>query len=311
MLNEKKILQPMLCELSQPFDSPDYIFETKYDGIRAIIEVTDQGLYQIQARSGADKTHLFPEFNFKTRYSCLLDGEIVCKPKEIDATAPNMGGNFNAVQHRTNRINGVQQAVRDYPATYMAFDLLAADGIDLKRQPLMKRKELLRAVLTPTENVLIGTYIEEHGIQAFEQAKAEGAEGIVGKLKTGFYVPGKRIWLKCKTWQEDEFVICGYTAGTGWRATTFGALVLGKETAGKDIIYVGSVGTGFNDRQIDELYVRMNGLKGNCVFYPVPKDLDRPTWIRPEVKCKVKFLEYTGSDGSGLLRFPSYQGMVS
>jgi len=290
------MIKPMLCELkSEPFKDDRYLWEVKYDGIR-IIAGAQQGGYSLQARSGTDKTETFPELNIVTKVSAVLDGELVCY-KEGKLI-------FNGIQRRVNRINNVLLASKAFPATYEVFDILLADGQDLQRLPLEERKQILSAVLIETDNVKVAPTSDD-GIELFEQVQGNHMEGVVGKLKTGTYHQGKRGWFKVKAVQSSEFYICGYTEGTGWRASTFGALVLGKlNTTG--LHYVGSVGTGFNEDEIRRLCNRMASAGGApCPFGTEP---EKATWIKPVISVMVQFLEMTDD---GRLRFPSYKGMTN
>ncbi len=304
-----QIYEPMLCEISPVFDSPDFIWENKLDGIRAIVTVSDK-LYHIQARSGTDKTALFPDIQVKTRVPAVLDGEIVCYKDGKPA--------FNLIQHRTNRSKGITVAIAAYPATYVVFDILEAAGQDLRGMPLMKRKEWLEKILIPSENVKLGEFTDGAGTALFQNALDNAVEGVVGKAKNGIYTPGARNWLKCKISQEDTFAIVGYTQGTGWRANSFGALILARvpplDKLSNNVVeygmkYVGQVGTGFDSVEIQRLYSRMSELKvGSSPMGYEPPGLLQPTWLKPTILCRVKFLEYTND---GVLRFPSYKEMVN
>lgn len=289
------MIKPMLCERRpDPFNNDRYLWETKYDGIRIIAGV--QGGYSLQARSGTDKTNLFPELNLETKVSAVLDGELVCY-KEGKLV-------FNGIQHRANRINNVTLASREHPATYEVFDILMADGQDLQHLPLTKRKEILKSVLVPTNNVRVAPCYAD-GIFLFQEAMDNHTEGVVGKLKTGTYRQGKRDWIKVKAIQSGEFTICGYTEGTGWRASTFGALVLGKYHD-DGFAYVGSVGTGFDEDEIRKLFTKMLSLRRSVC--PFGREPEKATWIKPVIDVLVQYLEMTGD---GRLRFPSYKGMIN
>ena len=289
------MIKPMLCELrTEPFNDPRYLWEIKYDGERCIAGV--QGGYSLQARSGRDKTETFPELNLETRVPAVLDGEMVCYKDGVLL--------FNAMQHRANRINNVMLASKQYPATYEVFDILWADGQDLQKRPLTERKKILEQVLIVTDNVRIAP-IYEDGVALFEEMVNKHMEGVVGKLKTGIYRQDKRDWLKVKAVQSGEFTICGYTQGTGWRTSTFGALVLGKVN-GAGLSYVGSVGTGFDTDEIGRLYQRILAIGGDrCPFGREPEPA---TWIKPVIRVMVQYLEITTD---GRLRFPSYKGMIN
>lgn len=290
------MIKPMLAHLEpKAFNSPSYIWETKHDGIRAIVKV-DGSKYSIQSRSGKDKTAMFPELKFNAPRPIILDGELVSR------------GIFQNIQHRLGRVSNISAAVDNYPATYKAFDILDLDNVDLAYSLLLDRKELLQTNLSITENVEIGEYTED-GIALFGEIKKladislakngtlGGHEGVVGKCLDGVYEQGVRRWIKVKMWQYGTFVVVGYTEGTGWRKSTFGALVLG-DFYGK---YVGSVGTGFDVPELERL--KSMFVPAFCPFAPIPEPA---TWVRP-FEIKIQYLELTND---GRVRFPSYKGLA-
>jgi len=192
------------------------------------------------------------------------------------------------------------------------------EGHTLYHLPLEERKEILEQILVPSDNVRVAPYTED-GLRLFAEAQVNAnhyrltgeilghKEGVIGKLKNGLYRPGSHDWTKVKTFELDEFVICGYTQGTGWRTSTFGALVLGKlaDGIGAIPVHVGSVGTGFDRVEIDQLYQRLVALKDNCPFDSVPEPA---TWVKPVIRVMIQYAEYTDDDK---LRIPSYKGMTS
>jgi len=302
------MVKPMLCELrKEPFNDDRYLWEIKYDGMRSVAGVMNSN-YSIQSRSGKDKTSMFPELNLETRAPALLDGELVCykEGKMI----------FRGVQRRANRLKEVALMSELYPATYEVFDILMVEGENLEYLPLEERKRILEQVLIPTDNVRMAPFTSD-AVTLFNEAQANAdhynltgeilghKEGAVGKLKAGTYRQNKRDWLKVKTFQSGEFVICGYTQGTGWRTSTFGALLLGKYIKG-GLIHVGSVGTGFDDNEIRRLYQRMLTLQGaDCPFSVEPEPA---TWVKPVISVMIQYLELTDD---GKLRFPSYKGTTN
>ncbi len=289
-------IKPMLARLeAKPWNDPEWIWETKYDGVRAIVD-TKTGI--IQARSGKDKTANFPEIKPRTVKPAVLDGEIVAYA--------NGKTDFNVIQHRGTS-SDIQFRMSQYPAQYEVFDVLEVDGISVASYPLSDRKKLLQAVLVPDATVHLAPYSAD-GEALFASAVANKLEGVIGKKLNQGYRQDAREWVKVKLSQVDNFVVCGYTQGTGWRASTFGALVLGK--LGEDqITHVGEVGTGFNDRDIDEIYTALRLLVNNqCPFVPNPYSFSQqPTWCVPNLGVVVKYLEYTND---GKLRFPAYKGII-
>ena len=290
------MIKPMLAGLQpKPFNDPDYLWEIKYDGIRAIVAHK-----QIQSRSGKDKTHMFPELEIQTKVPAVLDGEIVCNTGDKSV--------FSDIQRR-NRRHNIDLAAKQYPATLEVIDILEVEGINLEDETLDKRKEILEEVLIPTYNVRIAPTYED-GIQLFEQMKQEGKEGIIGKRRDGRYQRGAQIWLKVKCWKYnygpestgEVFLVCGYTAGTGWRSPTFGALVLGR-LDGTTLTYVGSVGTGFDNVDLIPIHSDLVKSHAPCPFFREP---EKATWVTPRLSLKIKYLEYTND---WILRFPSFKGV--
>ena len=287
-------IKPMLCKLrSEPFTDNRHIWEVKYDGIRIISKVQHKNYY-LQGRHGGNKTMMFPELHLETRTPVVLDGELVCY---VSGKAT-----FSNIQRRTNRINGINKASLEYPVCYEVFDILMANGSDLQMLALEERKNILDNMLIPTDNVRVVPYVKD-GIKLFQQVVDSHIEGIIGKDKAGPYRQGKRDWIKVKVIQSDVFVICGYTDGTGWRTTTFGALVLGQfDEAG--LRYVGSVGTGFDNEELHCLYHRMKAIGSYCPFDTVP---ELAHWIEPSILVTIRYLEITRD---GRLRFPAYKGVI-
>jgi bifunctional non-homologous end joining protein LigD len=292
-----KVIKPMLCETAPaPHDSPDYLWERKYDGIRMVAFIDTTGT-TLQSRSGRDKTNLFPDVKIDIlgNTPCILDGEFVS------------GDTFNGIQHRANRGSGIEQAAKDFPAVYQVFDVLQFKNVDLMGTPLEKRKEILNTLVIPNDRVVVAP-VYHSGIKLLETAKANTWEGVIGKNKHGIYREGARDWLKVKIWREGTFFAVGYTAGTGWRQSTFGALVLADfaspgETMG--LKYVGQVGTGFDATGIRNLWAYLS----NPVFAaacPFPRSPEPATYVRP-FQVKVRYMEISND---GMLRFPSFKGVL-
>ena len=289
-------IRPMLARLeAQSWNDPDWVWEIKLDGVRSIVD-TKTGT--IQTRSGKDKTTNFPEIRPRTLKPCILDGEIVAYA--------NGKTDFNTIQHRGTS-SDMQFRMDEYPAHYEVFDVLEVDGINVMGYPLSDRKKLLTAVLVPDERVHLVNYSAD-GEALFKDAVDRQLEGIIGKNINGRYQQDAREWVKVKLNKLDIFVVCGYTAGSGWRASTFGALVLGKMNA-SGMEFVGEVGTGFNDRDIDEIFTAMRLLQStSCPFPNNPySNGGQPAWVTPRITIIVRYLEYTNS---GLLRFPAFKGIV-
>ncbi|MDD5537364.1 MAG: ATP-dependent DNA ligase [Candidatus Omnitrophica bacterium] len=295
----KETIKPQLAQTAkESFDHKDWLFELKLDGVRCIAYL-DNGT-RLQARSGQDITAQFPELGELHRQvvkPCILDGEIIC-------------ATFNQVQHRIHRTKplDIRVARRLYPARFYAFDLLEVNRKTIMPHAQSARKQILTTVMKESEQGLILPWRDGEGTALFREVQSRRQEGIMAKLKSAPYLEGKRVdwWLKIKNFQEGTFYICGLTEGENDRKATFGSLILGELKDGK-WLYVGNVGSGFDQQELKELAAHFTALKGDCPFERV--DVGRPVklWTRPVVQCEVKFLEW-GSDGK--LRFPTFRGLT-
>jgi bifunctional non-homologous end joining protein LigD len=282
-----------LAELKEkPFSNPNWIFEIKWDGVRAIAEIKD-GKTTLWARSGRDVTREYPEFKdlgeqFRLK-NALVDGEIVT----LDETGRS---NFQKLQNRLGVQNPSPKLMQSVPLDYYAFDLMYADGYDLRKAPLVERKELLRKVLTGNEKVHYSEHIAEKGEELFEAARAKGLEGIIGKIKDSTY-SGTRTstWLKLKIVQEVDAVIAGYTEGRGSRKY-FGALVLGLYD-GDELKFIGSVGTGFDEGKQKSIFDGLQKLRAaKSPFGRAPALREKVEWVKPELVARVKYANWTTDD---------------
>jgi len=295
---------PMLPTLTEgPFDHPDWLFEPKLDGVRAIALIRD-GKVKLHSRLGLDSTAQFPslaqELARQPERELVLDGEIVATD---EAGRPS----FQAIAPRLNlsRKEDVRRAEATIPVVYYVFDLLYADGHDLLSVPLEERKALLASLLLPTERVRLVDHFSEDGITAYDAAVAYGLEGLLAKRRGSPYEAGRRshAWLKVKATKSDDFVIGGYSAGQGARSSTFGALLVGSYTENGQLQYVTNVGTGFDDRTLAEMRRRLDGIRSEtCPFAQLPP-VKGATWVRPELVAEVKFAERTHD---GALRAPVF-----
>lgn len=205
---EARSFAPMLFYESEPFDSPDYIYELKMDGIRALAYLDTDKITIINKR-GKDVTANYPELSSihaGCRGRAVIDGEIVAfwngKP------------DFFRLQRRSLLVDPfkIKLAAAAVPVTFVAFDILYRQGETLYDLPLMERKRMLAETITENNRLVLSRYIEDKGIGFFELAKKENLEGIVAKKKDSRYYPGTRrdVWLKIKVYQEEDLVICGY-----------------------------------------------------------------------------------------------------
>jgi len=289
-----RITSPMLATLVDlPFDDPQWLFEIKWDGYRAICTIAGDS-FSLLSRNGLDMLQRFPGLaELATAFSSLpviVDGEIV----SLDAQGRSA---FQRLQESQKRPAGL---------TYVVFDLLYADGKDLRANPLEERKALLERLIRNDELVLYSKHVIERGKDLFEVARERKLEGIIGKLRTSTYQERRsRDWVKIKTGCEQEFVVGGWTEPKGSRKG-FGALLLGVYEK-RSLRYVGSVGTGFSSKVLADLYARLR--KNERKTSPFVNDVDANApahWCKPELVVEVRFAEWTRD---GYLRQPAYLGI--
>lgn len=306
-------LAPMMATLVDgPFDDDRWLFEPKWDGIRALS--TCIGETVILSRNLNDITACYPELSKVHEqlvcFEAVVDGEIV----SMSEGRPS----FERLQRRINLINerDIALAAQQIPVTLVLFDLLYLDGRSLLSEPLEKRKELLQDLVVPTDRLQVSPHVPGDGTALFEAAKARRLEGVVAKRLGTPYRPGRRgrEWLKIKAIYDADLVIGGWSKGEGSRSNAFGALLVGAYE-GDELRYLGSVGTGFTDSLLDEVLAEMKELEsGKNPFNSDPqKDKERwgkpikdPHWITPGLVARVEFRELTAA---GRLRAPSFKGL--
>ena len=291
---------PMLATLAEELPrGVGWIFEVKWDGYRAIASVAGSEA-TLTSRNGNDLTsrfeHVAKEIAKAVKTTdCVLDGE-VCALDESGRSS------FSAMQ----------QGKAGTPLVYYVFDVLEVEGEPLVDLPLVDRRKRLDVLLDKRNRTVRLSDSFDDGEALLQAAKERGLEGVIAKRLDSRYVEGKRTrdWLKIKTHGEQEFVIAGFTKGTGRRASSFGSLVLGYYQ-GDELVYAGNVGTGFNSREIEKLLDKLRPLKRPTTpFREVPKmpkvRKSDVIWVEPKLVCQVEFVEWTHD---GRLRAPSYKGL--
>ncbi len=329
------MLKPMLASLvDAPLTDPHLVYEPKYDGIRAIVEIgaprdADGPAVRIWSRLGNDKTAQFPEIVAALRRwgrrlptSVVLDGEIVA----LDAR-----GNPTGFQNLQGRIHVAEEPAHPAGArsrggggtgpetALIAFDLLREGDADYRHRPLLDRRRELERLFgrTGTPLLRISDMVLADGRALYQQALDSGWEGLIAKDASSIYESGKRTphWRKLKIVQEQEFVIGGWTEPRHTRSY-LGALLLGvyeeggsarQRTASPSLVYTGHTGTGFNERELARLMKLLRPLETTvCPFRERPRTNQRPHWVRPELVAQVKFTEWTAD---AKLRNPVYIGL--
>jgi bifunctional non-homologous end joining protein LigD len=299
-------LEPMLATLAaRSFDDPAFQFEPKWDGVRALAHCDEKTM--LYSRLGNEITDGYPELGALHRRlvatDAILDGEIVA----FDHGAPS----FQKLQQRMHVRDRkqVEQLMKTVPVVFMAFDLIYLDGRDLTTLTLEERRVLLEEVLVVDDHLQVSPAIRNDGIALFEAAQAQGLEGIVGKRLTSTYRPGARSkdWLKIKTVFDVDAVVVGWTEGTGSRQGTIGSLVLALYQE-SDLAYIGNVGTGFNQRSLEDARGRLQALGDAPAPFTTPVIRSRPElrkarWVPPTLVAKVQYRQLTDA---GRLRAPAF-----
>ena len=296
-------IEPMLARSAdQPPDSADYLYEIKWDGLRAMISL-DEGEIRIRGRNGTDYTKQFPELLIPEQAfratSALFDGEIVCLEADGKPVFQNV---IHRMQQKTE--GAIERARVKFPAVCYVFDCLYLDGRSIVNEPLTRRREWLEDAIKKDSAYRVSGVVED-GTAFFEAVKQMGLEGIVAKQRTSTYQPGKRsdAWLKVKARQTVECMIIGYTRGQGDRAGSFGALHLARENA-DNLKYVGKAGSGFDDESLQTVTKELKKLK--TIPRPIaekPLDDARSVWVESKLICEVAFASWTRD---GMLREPVF-----
>jgi bifunctional non-homologous end joining protein LigD len=305
------VVHPMLATSSaRAFDDPDWLFEIKWDGYRAVAFIED-GRVRLVSRNQNDLSAQFPELKSLPQFvkvqQAILDGEIVALD---DEGRPS----FSLMQQRTGFQPGKRRLPRreGVPVIYYAFDLLYLDGLDLHRAALDERKRLLQEKIVAGGLIQFSDHYAEKGLDLFEAAKRRGLEGIVAKKRSSAYEEKRSAnWLKIKITQRQECVIGGYTDPEGSREY-FGALVLGLYDQGGRLVHVGQAGTGFDQKTLKTIFAALQPLKTKQnPFYGEIGGLRKVQFVRPELVAEIKFAEWTHetAEGGMKLRAPVFMGL--
>ena len=303
-------IQPMLAVPAEhPFDDSDWLFEIKWDGYRALSFIK-AGKVRLVSRNQNDLTGQFSDLQslpqFVKAETAVLDGEIAALDEQGRPS-------FSLMQQRTGiRAHGRRVAARsDLPVVYYVFDLIYADGYDLRRTPLEQRKKALAELLTSNELVRYSDHVAEQGKALFEVARKKGLEGILAKRRNSFYEERRsREWLKIKITQTVDCVIGGYTDPEGSRQY-FGSIVLGLYNKKGELIHVGQAGTGFNLALLKQIREMLKELETKNNPFTGDVDARNIHWVKPQRVAEIKFTEWTHETAEGglKLRAPVFMGL--
>ncbi len=275
--------KPMLLkETDNPFDDREFIYEIKFDGIRATLHVDPKDI-KVFSRNGTNLTDTFPELKSickLVKRKTILDGEIVAFKDGLP--------DFSTLQRRNllkNKIH-ITRLTEEIPILFVAFDCLY-DGRDLTKMPLFKRKEILDSI---EENASLAkvSYIFTNGKKLFEKAKKKNLEGIVAKRRDSLYYPNTRSsdWIKIKNFTVENFIIGGYIDNKAKSS-----LILGEYRMDK-LYFVGKVSI----ERRSELYQKIKREKKKKTSPFADRDDKNDVYIKPKIKCPISYIERTESN---------------
>ncbi|TAX37056.1 non-homologous end-joining DNA ligase [Rhizobium leguminosarum] len=292
-------IEPCLALLkSKPPKGDDWVYEIKWDGYRLSVHIEPTGI-RILTRSGHDWTHRFPAIQQAALWlpvgSAILDGEAVVLDEQGRS-------DFGLLQQSLGGRGGKK---RSSDAIFMAFDLLYFDGHDLRNSELSMRRHLLNdlAPAGDQRDIRLSEEIEADGDQLLASACEHGLEGIIAKRRDAPYRSGRLgDWLKIKCVQSDSFFVVGYEKSTAARGQMRSLLLAARK--GKKLVYVGGVGTGFNERNAFELREKLDGLVTSTPAAAVNRK--GAIFVKPKLIAEIEYRAWTDD---GKLRHASYKGL--
>jgi bifunctional non-homologous end joining protein LigD len=296
-------IEPMHAEPAERvFDAPEWAWEPKLDGYRAIAFL-EEGEVRIRSRRGQDLTPAFPrlaaQLGGQQVDRMILDGEIVALD---ESGKPSFQALQSRVQLKTAR--EISAAEGKTPAAFYCFDLLHFAGLSLRAAPYSDRRRWLEQCLLPSPLVQL-VHVSDIGTDLLDASLASGFEGVIGKRRNSVYESGRRsgAWLKVKSTKSGDFLVGGYTAGKGVRAR-LGALLVGHRQPGGKLRYCSHVGSGFDEQTLADAMSRLAPLRTkDCPFAETPPLPKPTTWVEPKLVAEVKFQDWTAD---GALRAPVF-----
>ncbi|WP_344450106.1 non-homologous end-joining DNA ligase [Actinocorallia aurantiaca] len=306
------MIEPMLAVSGGlPGDPENWALELKWDGVRALAEVTPEEV-RVYARRGVLITSTYPELSaladLLAGHRAVLDGEVVA----FEDGRPS----FHRLQRRMHAPRPSSRLIRSVPVRYMVFDLLELDGMSLLDLPYVQRRALLQDLELAAGPIEVPPYLPAADKEQVEELLAyteqERLEGLIAKRLDSRYLPGRRAstWQKIKNFRTQEVLVVGWRAGKGRREDTLGSLLLGVHDRGR-LRYAGHVGTGFDDAELDDLAARLRPLErpGWPGEGEPPPEVARDShWVEPVLVGEVAFTEWTAD---GRVRHPSWRGLRS
>ena len=278
---------------------PDWAFEFKWDGIRALVDVSERGV-RIFSRAGNEVSAAYPELLAQAAEAedALLDGEIVV----IAGGRPS----FEALQRRMHVRDPaeIHRLAAQIPVTFVVFDVLRRYGVDLTARPWHERRATLERWMAENDGWTVSPSFDD-GPATEAAAREHGLEGVVAKRVTSRYLPGVRArdWVKLRFVRTGDFVVAGWEAATG-RPQELSSLVLGCYARGV-LVYAGKVGSGLDRATAAQLRAALRDAPATRLSEPAPRSPNRVVhWVEPEVVVEVEYVDRTED---GRLRHPVFR----
>lgn len=308
-------VSPMLASLGSRADirnEDEWAFEMKWDGVRVIATVTADAV-RLTSRNGKDLTATFPELaalrdaiepDALAAGETVLDGEIVALDHRDRPSFPRLQQRLGLTRARD-----VERARKEVEVHVMLFDLLVRGGTSLLRTPYRERRGALFAAVHGSEHIQLPH--ADHGDvdHAIALSKELQLEGVMAKTETGVYRPGKRsrTWIKIKNARHQEVVVIGWRRGKGARTGGIGSLLVAVPDGKGVLRYAGRVGTGFSDRDLDEIERALASRRRKTPPVDDVPAADRrdAEWVRADLVGEVQYAERTEE---GRLRHPMWRG---
>ncbi|NPV63629.1 MAG: DNA ligase [Methanotrichaceae archaeon] len=291
-------IKPMLAVQGKVFSSNEWIFEPKIDGTRCIAHISNDTV-ELQNRRLRLITHRYPEITRALQTAaggCVLDGELAVFSKGIP--------DFSSLAVREQQVKAVRidYLSKALPASYIVFDILYRGSESLMNLPLIERKSILENELQDNDFITRIDYLPAEGEAYFKAALKKGLEGIMAKRLASTYQPGvrSRDWVKIKKHLTLDLVVGGYMLGQGQRGPFFGSLLVGAYDSGK-LVYMGRVGSGFSQQELEEISLEFKMSEGTPFFNP--PDRKDVQWLKPELVVEVEAMEVSKR---GHLRAPVF-----
>ena len=278
IFDEKNISPMLISEMQDPFDSEDYIYEIKWDGIRCV-SYLDGSTADMRNKRNKLMIPIFPELENiykQVKVKCILDHELL--------VLKNGAPDFYEVQKRALMTNPfkIKLSSEKYPASIIAYDILYYKDRDITGLPIIERKKYLQDIVIENNLISVSMYIENNGIMLFDLVKEKGLEGIVAKRKNSLYWQGKKSkdWIKCKVMSTEDCIICGYIL----KANNMTSIVLGQYD-GNTLIYRGHVTLGASLRILNQHKYKVIDYSP---FGYIPEGNNDAVWLAPELVCIVE-----------------------